>query len=150
MSLPDGRYFKAAEFAQKARFGLPVTPYPEEWLERWLALVGLCDAIREAWGGPIIVISGYRSPAYNQALIEADAASGARGVASGSKHPKGEAADLRPEKADAGGLYRVISSKYDAGELPGLGGIGFYPRSNWVHVDVAKAADGHLRRWLGT
>ncbi len=44
----------------------------------------LLDPVRTAWGGPITVNSGYRSPALNHAV----------GGASTSQHLKGEAADI--------------------------------------------------------
>ena len=43
------------------------------------------DPLREAWGAPIIVTSGYRSPRLNQVV----------GGAKSSQHMKGEAADIR-------------------------------------------------------
>lgn len=42
------------------------------------------DPLREAWGRPIYVSSGYRSPALNRAV----------GGASSSQHMKGQAADI--------------------------------------------------------
>ena len=42
------------------------------------------DPLREAWGGPIRVNSGYRSPALNKAV----------GGTPGSQHQRGEAADI--------------------------------------------------------
>lgn len=145
MSLPDGRWFKLEEFRSHDGATVP------NWPEAWLTLVGLCDAVRDEWGGPLQVISGYRSPAWNRALVDADAAKGTHGVASGSYHTRLEAADLRPVGGgDAAMLHRTILSAHLAGRLPTLGGIGLYPASNWVHVDCHRAADGHLRRWLGT
>lgn len=44
----------------------------------------LLDPIREAWGGPIAMNSGYRSPALNRAV----------GGAATSQHLRGEAADI--------------------------------------------------------
>lgn len=146
MSLPDGRHFKVAEFTCKDG-----TPYPEEWGDRWATLIALCDAIRDAWGAPLEVVSGYRSPAHNAALVAADEAAGVHGAVSGSQHVEGRAADLRPVGGgDASTLYRVVMGLFEAGKLPELGGIGLYPRSGWVHCDTMKPADGHLRRWLGT
>jgi uncharacterized protein YcbK (DUF882 family) len=143
--LPAGRHFKPSEFA--CRDG---TPYPETWANQWAALVGLCDAIREAWGGPLAVVSGYRSLAHNQALIDADEAKGTHGAVSGSYHLLGMAADLRPVGGgDASALHRLVLAEYGAGRLRELGGLGLYPSSNWIHVDLGKATDGHLRRWLG-
>ena len=43
------------------------------------------DPLREAWGAPIIVTSGYRCPRLNQVV----------GGAKSSQHMKGEAADIR-------------------------------------------------------
>jgi len=43
------------------------------------------DPLREAWGAPIIVTSGYRSPKLNAAV----------GGARGSQHTYGQAADIR-------------------------------------------------------
>ena len=44
----------------------------------------LLDPIRAAWGGPISINSGYRSPALNKAV----------GGVSTSQHLRGEAADI--------------------------------------------------------
>jgi|KBSMisStandDraft_5_1062788.scaffolds.fasta_scaffold382841_5 uncharacterized protein YcbK (DUF882 family) len=144
--LPNGRHFTVEEFA--CRDG---TPYPDGWFDRWVALRDLCDAIRDLWGGPLEVVSGYRTPEHNADLMAADNAKGVHGVASSSHHIEGRAADLRTTHgpADVPQLLRVILTAYEDGKLPMLGGVGDYPTSNWVHVDTAKATDGHLRRWHG-
>lgn len=146
MTLPVGRWFKPIDF--KCHDG---TPYPEEWLDRWALLRDLCDAIRDLWGGPLIVVSGYRTPEHNADLIAADLGKGAHGVASSSQHLEGNAADLRTTHGpqDVPQLKRVILTAYEDGKLPTLGGLGDYPESNWTHVDTFKAPDGHLRRWTG-
>lgn len=145
MSLPDGRHFKVSEFA--CHDG---TPYPEEWADRWALLVGMCDRIRERWGRPLTVVSGYRTPAHNAALVEADEAQGSHQVASSSEHVEGNAGDLRPETAaEVPELLALVLEMHAAGDLPELGGTADYPKSCWVHVDTGKAADGHLRRWVG-
>jgi uncharacterized protein YcbK (DUF882 family) len=79
---------------------------------------------------PYQVISGYRSPKTNAALrIRSE------GVASGSLHMSGRAIDIRVEDVPLGRLR-------DAALDLGLGGVGFYPGSNFVHVDT-----GRVRRW---
>ncbi len=146
--LPDGRHFKASEFAchDPSR-----TPYPEDWLDRWITLRDLCDAIRDLWGGPLVVVSGYRTPDYNADLIALDAGKGSHGVMSSSQHIEGRAADLRTLHGDddVPQLLRVVLEAQRDGKLPTLGGVGDYPQSGWVHVDTLKATDGHLRRWRG-
>ena len=143
MSLADGEWFKVSELA--CHDG---TPYPEEFADRLPDLMNMLDAIRNKWGGPIQVVSGYRMPEYN-AQLAADSA--AHQVASGSQHMEGRAADIRPAlTGDASILYRVVRQMIDDGKLPQCGGIGLYPRSNWVHVDTFHPPDGHLRTWLGS
>lgn len=79
---------------------------------------------------PFEVISGYRSPASNATL----AAEG-RGVARNSLHLQGMAIDVRLPK-------RRLKAVRDAAVKLEQGGVGYYPRSNFVHVDV-----GRVRYW---
>jgi uncharacterized protein YcbK (DUF882 family) len=76
------------------------------------------------------IISGYRSPATNEALR-----SKSSGVAKKSYHMLGQAIDFRLEGVD---LKRVRDV---ARELQ-VGGVGYYPRSNFVHIDT-----GPVRYW---
>lgn len=127
------------------------TPYPQQWVEdptRGGPLFRTLNAIRELAGCPIIVISGFRSMRYNDFLIRTDDEKGLHGVASGSEHIEGRAADIRtvskiirpPE------LQALIFNAYAAGKLPDLGGLGLYP--GWVHVDVRrKDPADHLAQW---
>ena len=79
---------------------------------------------------PFAVISGYRSPRTNAML---HARSG--GVANGSLHMRGQAIDIR--LADV----RTVVLRDAALELR-RGGVGFYPGSDFVHVDT-----GRVRSW---
>ena len=96
------------------------------------ALLDLLHALTEATGSrrPFEVISGYRSPATNARLR---ARSG--GVASGSLHMKGQAIDIRV--ADV-----RLAALRDAARTLRRGGVGYYPTSNFVHVDT-----GRVRTW---
>lgn len=79
---------------------------------------------------PFHLISGYRSPATNAML-----AAHGEGVARHSLHIEGKAADIRvPGRR----LWEVWQASM--GLL--AGGVGFYPRSDFVHVDV-----GRVRFW---
>jgi uncharacterized protein YcbK (DUF882 family) len=80
--------------------------------------------------GPVAVISGYRSAATNAMLARKS-----EGVAKNSFHIKGMAIDLRlPE--------RRLSAVREAALAIGGGGVGYYPRSDFVHMDT-----GPLRSW---
>ena len=79
---------------------------------------------------PFQVISGYRSPATNAKL-----ASLSDGVARRSYHVKGMAIDIA--LAD-----RALPSLHQAALSLKAGGVGFYPKPGFVHVDV-----GPVRTW---
>lgn len=81
---------------------------------------------------PVSVISGYRSPATNAMLRGEHEHSG---VASKSLHMQGMAIDIRI----AG---RSLASLHDAALSQRGGGVGYYPASDFVHVDV-----GRVRTW---
>jgi uncharacterized protein YcbK (DUF882 family) len=79
---------------------------------------------------PIEIISGYRSPATNAKL-----SSKSNGVAKRSYHMQGKAIDLRIPDVPLKMLYKASL------ELK-RGGVGYYPKSNFVHVDT-----GPVRTW---
>lgn len=79
---------------------------------------------------PFEIISGYRSEATNAMLAKAGG-----GVARKSLHMLGMAVDIRVPGCS---LARLKSA---AVALKG-GGVGFYPKSGFVHVDV-----GRVRYW---
>ncbi|MGV8898566.1 MAG: DUF882 domain-containing protein [Burkholderiaceae bacterium] len=81
---------------------------------------------------PFHIISGYRSPATNAMLA---ARSG--GVAKHSMHLDGKAIDIRVPGRDLSQIHRVAL-------LQQSGGVGYYPGSDFVHVDV-----GRVRQWRG-
>ena len=96
---------------------------------------GLLDLLHQLAGTtgasrPFQVISGYRSPATN-AMLRAHS----EGVASGSLHMQGQAIDIRVPGVK-------LNQLRDAARSLKLGGVGFYPDLNFVHVDV-----GRVRYW---
>lgn len=80
-------------------------------------------------GEPIHIISGYRSPSTNAMLVARN-----RGVARNSYHIRGQAADIRLPSASLRSL-RNLAMDLQAG------GVGYYPRSNFVHVDTGPVRD---------
>lgn len=77
------------------------------------------------------IISGFRSPATNAMLKKA----GGGGVAKHSLHMEGRAIDVRVPGLDSAHLR-------DAALSLGLGGVGYYPVENFVHLDT-----GRVRSW---
>ncbi len=81
---------------------------------------------------PFQIISGYRSPKTN-AMLHAKS----KGVASNSQHTLGKAVDVRLAGVELTNLRKAALAV-------GAGGVGFYPVSNFVHVDT-----GRVRQWSG-
>jgi uncharacterized protein YcbK (DUF882 family) len=80
--------------------------------------------------GSIEVLSAYRSPASNAWL-----ASVSRGVARDSQHMNGNAMDIRFPGVP---VFKIRQAAYALN----MGGVGFYPRSGFVHLDT-----GPVRFW---
>jgi uncharacterized protein YcbK (DUF882 family) len=81
---------------------------------------------------PFEIICGYRSPKTN-----ADMRARSGEVAKKSLHMEGRAVDIRQRGVDLDRLYAAARGLED-------GGVGYYPQSRFVHVDV-----GPVRAWKG-
>ena len=79
---------------------------------------------------PIVIISAYRSPKTNMYL-----AGLSDGVAKQSYHTKGMAIDIRMPGTHLAKIHNVALGMH-------RGGVGYYPDSQFVHVDV-----GPVRKW---
>jgi uncharacterized protein YcbK (DUF882 family) len=78
------------------------------------------------------LISGYRSPKTNAMLHKIDPE-----VATDSLHMKGLATDISLPG-------RPLRKLYETALALRMGGVGYYPDSDFIHVDV-----GRVRRWVG-
>ena len=123
----DMKYFSieelcASETAERKK--IDNTPNADARLRMQRLIEQLLDPIRAAWGAPITVNSGYRSPALNRTV----------GGVPTSQHVKGEAADITVgSSAENKRLFDKII------ELQKAGRIAFdqlIDESNyaWVHV----------------
>ncbi len=83
-------------------------------------------------GGEIDIVCGYRTPASNNYLRTRAANTG---VAQNSQHVQSRAIDIRIPGVKTRRLRDTALSL-------GMGGVGYYPVSQFVHVDV-----GPVRRW---
>ncbi|MDJ0686325.1 MAG: DUF882 domain-containing protein [Alphaproteobacteria bacterium] len=81
---------------------------------------------------PYQIISGYRSPRTNAVL-----AAKSTGVAKKSLHMQGRAIDVALSDRSVEAIGR-------AAEAMRFGGVGYYPKSGFVHLDT-----GRVRRWRG-
>jgi len=80
--------------------------------------------------GPISIISGYRTVKTNEMLRR-----NGRGAAKNSLHLHGMAVDFRLPGVKLSEVRRAAA-------LLKAGGVGYYPRSNFVHIDT-----GPVRYW---
>jgi uncharacterized protein YcbK (DUF882 family) len=81
-------------------------------------------------GGEIDIVCGYRTSSTNESLRARTT-----GVAKNSLHIQAEAIDLRMPGVDTLSLRKAALSL-------ARGGVGYYPHSNFIHVDV-----GRVRQW---
>ncbi len=81
---------------------------------------------------PFQVISGYRSPKTNAMLHRTTS-----GVAKQSRHMRGQAIDIR---LPGNGLKHLLQAAHEIR----AGGVGYYPKSSFIHLDI-----GPYRTWQG-
>ena len=95
-------------------------------------LLNLIYDIRDSLGskGRFEVISAYRSPKTNEMLRGRST-----GVAKNSQHLVGKAIDVRLDGIE-------LPKLRDAALAQKRGGVGYYAKSNFVHIDT-----GRVRRW---
>lgn len=98
-------------------------------------LTVVLQCIREHFGKPVTITSGYRTPAHNAKV----------GGAKSSQHLLGRAADIQV----AGTSVEDVAA-YTESLMPDWGGVGRYPvkagrATGWIHVDTR--AD--KARWRG-
>ncbi len=94
-------------------------------------LIDIIDDIQDHFGVRTVeIISGYRSPAYNQGLKESG-----RRVARESLHMEGQAIDFHLDEVTESAI-RDYATKL------GCGGVGFYPGYDFIHIDT-----GPTRTW---
>ena len=120
------KYFTIPELTASAKaraLGIDNTPPPGVKVKLSNLINNLLDPIREQWGGPITVNSGYRCPKLNNAVD---------GVPT-SQHLRGEAADItvgNPAKNNQ--LFKmIVDGGFDFDQLIDESGY------SWVHISYS-------------
>ena len=128
------KYFSISELTKSntaTRLGIDNTPDAVVRYNLIALIENVLDPLREAWGAPIIVTSGYRCERLNKAV----------GGATNSQHRKGEAADIRTlsdSRADNMRLLRLLlrmKLPYDQVIAEYVDAQG---RPDWIHVSYSR------------
>ena len=90
------------------------------------SLAALLQKIRDHFGRPVVITSGYRTASHNAKV----------GGSRSSQHLLGRAADIQVQDTDP-----LAVAAYAESLMPGWGGVGRYPikpgrAKGWVHVDT--------------
>ena len=99
------KYFKIDEFVKSqtaTAHSIPNVPTAEAVRNLELLVSRVLDPLREAWGAPIIITSGYRCEALNARV----------GGVKNSYHTRGMAADIRPKNGFVDKLYLLIGRMF--------------------------------------
>lgn len=127
--------FPPSELGQPARHGQPAVPVPDKYAANMQRVAEAAQELRDEAGFPLVVISGYRSEAYNLVVDGKKS----------SKHLTAEALDLHPQGGRVGELKSIVARMIRSGRLTTVGGVGFYP---WgVHIDVRPRKSGRVVTW---
>lgn len=96
-------------------------------------IAGVIAAADHFKAGQVHIISGFRHPKFNLMLTKKG-----REVARDSQHARSQAIDFSLPGVDAAALYKYARKQWK-------GGVGYYPVSQFVHIDTGKR-----RTWKGT
>ncbi|MCW8996107.1 MAG: DUF882 domain-containing protein [Psychromonas sp.] len=127
----DGRHYQRCELQKINHFcrdfrqnkAINMDKHLFDQLSKIQHIIGCCNE-------QIQIISGYRSPETNRMLRK-----NSTGVAKKSLHMQGRAIDFRIESVPLAEIRKAALSLK-------AGGVGYYPGSNFVHIDT-----GHVRTW---
>lgn len=133
----DVTYFKNGIYSDEAHAKINELMIDRRSGEITTMELGLIDTLHQIHtlsgsNEPLEIICGYRSPQTNEKLRHQTS-----GVAKHSYHTLGQAADINIKDIPLEELHRIAISL-------NAGGVGFYPHSGFIHVDI-----GPVRTWRG-
>lgn len=110
---------------------------PAKYMENAENLIkNVLQPIRDAWGKPINISSGYRSQKVNEKV----------GGAKNSDHLYAAAADIKPSNGDTAGLWNLIIDMKEKGKLNCrqiIWEYGTIKAPRWIHVSVNHNNNPH-------
>ena len=121
-----GRYFTLDEFVRSATataHGIANVPTAEAVKNLNTLVTCVLDPVRERWGSPIIVTSGYRCEELNRMV----------GGSKYSYHRLGMAADIRPKNGYLDRLYELIKHLFVNDQL-GLSECYIDRAKGYIHI----------------
>lgn len=136
------KYFTIRELTKSntaVRKGINNTPNSIIVNSLTVLIDNVLDPLREKWGAPIIVTSGYRCPALNRAV----------GGASGSQHTKGEAADIRSMSDSRDDNMKLLRCLLNSGiefDQVIAENVDSQGRPDWIHVSFTRARQNRKKR----
>lgn len=108
------------------------TPWPDSELQALQRLADTLQVVRDTLAMPITVVSAYRHLAYNTKVGSKPTSQHTERNSEKDTPPC--AADIRCGDDATEELYKLILHMIRSGQIPN-GGVGVYPRSNFVHID---------------
>lgn len=132
-----GKYFNITELTKSAtadRLGIKNEPGYAETANMQILIERVLDPLREAYGKPIRITSGYRCPELNKAV----------GGSKTSDHMQGRAVDIvgTPNTADENRQLYELLSEMEFDQLIGEQGFA------WVHVGYRSEDENRLEAWI--
>ena len=122
------------------RMGIDNNPTPEDLYNLHLLCDNILQPLREHYGRPVTISSGYRSEDLCVAI----------GSSRKSQHAKGQAADFEVMGVDNKEVAKWIRDVLDFDQLI----LEFYkdgePNSGWIHCSYAEDNRGSVLRYDGT
>lgn len=121
------RHFGALEFTRyfgRSRGNVRNSEPPRHQWENIVPTLRIVDELRASFGKPCVLLSSYRSPAYNRAV----------GGASQSQHVEFTALDIRVQGVSPQRVYDRLLQWRREGRF--RGGLGLYPSAGFVHIDT--------------
>ena len=136
------KFFSVRELTASAtarKYGIDNTPQDAEIIEHIEELIELMDGVRTAWGGPLIVTSGYRCPELNKKV----------GGAKTSAHLTGYAVDCVPANNKKKEFFEFCKEYLKSRDFDEL----IFERNSkgaiWIHIAL-KSIDGKQRKKIKT